>query len=183
MNHALVRVLTGCAAGLALTSTACSGGPSTATPPPSTGAAVGGASTRPDTDALVGVKPCDLLTGAEAESLGLGASGEADEVGSADTCLWSATGKGGVTVGVRPEQGFDDLDYTGDPTTPVELGKFDGVRVEAPNGGKGTCHVVIDVADSASVQIAAHLRATSTDTAAACERAVEAAELVAAKLP
>lgn len=182
MNRALTRTLVACGAGLTLAVTACSGETGKATPAPTSAAATSSTGGTSAAGVLTGIEPCDLLTDAEAASLGLGAPGEPDEVGNADTCLWSQSGNGGVTAGVRPDQGFDDLDYAGDPTSPVRLGEFEGVKIESPNGGKGTCHVVIRVSDSASVQVVAQLKATSTDTAAACERATKAAELIAPKL-
>lgn len=184
MNRTPARFAVACIASLALLTTAC--GTDT------TGSATPGATTTTTTttssDSSAGgdfaaLKPCDLLTSADVAELGLDHPGEADQVGDAETCDWSVSGNGGLVVGLRPEAGVEDLSYERDKATPVKIGKFDAIQVKAPRGATAVCDVLIPVSASASVQIGGNLKASSTDTAAACERARKAAELIAPKLP
>lgn len=189
MNRTLTRLSIACLAGTALLATAaCSGegAKGTPTPAPNTGAATAtptADSPAPDGDTLAEIKPCDLLTSSEVTRLGLTNPGEADRVGGAETCSWKVSGNGGLLASLNPTEGFADLNYQGEKTTPTKAGKYDAVLVEAHAGAENICHVVIEVSDSSSVQVIANLTASSTDTAAACKRATDAAELIAPKLP
>lgn len=66
-------------------------------------------------------------------------------------------------------------------TVPTKIGKYAAMRVEVPLNAKYICHVVIST--SSTVQVIATIDATSTDTAAACDRATKTVELIAPKLP
>ncbi|NUT52275.1 MAG: DUF3558 family protein [Saccharothrix sp.] len=181
-----VRFAIACVAGLALT-TACSAAGTTGSPAPAsttdpTSSAPTSSGVAGD-QALAAIKPCDLLTSAETGQLGLAYPGREDRVGGADTCLWTISGNGTAGAAVRPDRGIDDLDYSGDRTVPTTIGKYPATRIEAPLDAKYICHVVISVSDSSSVQVIATVKATSTDTAAACDRATRTAELIAPKLP
>ncbi|ONI93040.1 hypothetical protein ALI22I_00390 [Saccharothrix sp. ALI-22-I] len=185
MKRSLTRLAAACVVGLAIL-TGCSGEPGTPSPGSTTETEVStstAGSTGSNDNTLAGIKPCDLLTSSEATSLALASPGEADRVGGADACDWAESGNGGLIVGVNPTRGLKDLNYEGETTFPTKISKYEATRVEAHNGSKSICHVVISVSDSSSVQVIGTLKATSTDTAAACDRATRAAELIAPKLP
>jgi hypothetical protein len=187
MNRALTRIPVAFAAGLALFATGCSDG-ATGTPTPATTTATKASTSTATTatsgdNGLADIKPCDLLTSGEVTQLGLTPPGEPKRVGGAETCGWKVSGNGGLAAALNPELGFADLNYTGGEAVPTKAGKYDARLVEAHNGAENICHVVIEVSESSSVQIIGNLTASSTDTAAACARAKQAAELIAPKLP
>src|ERR1041384_8305921 len=173
-------------AGIALLAAACTdaGTEGTARPEPNRTAPPTASSTADKGDqALASLKPCDLLTTGEVTGLGLDNPGRAERIGGADACNWTVSGNGGLIVGIRAKQGFKDLDYSGDRTFETRAGKFEATRIEAPGRAKGICHLVISVSDTASVQLSPNVKTTPAATAAACERAGKAADLVASKLP
>jgi hypothetical protein len=185
MNRALIRISVACITGLAMLTTACSSetDPGDPTPAPTRDTATT-TTASVDVDALTSVDPCELLSAGDVTSLGLPHPGKADKVGGAETCSWNISGgEGGLAVGVRPKQGFKDLDYEGEKTSQLKIGKYDATKIEAPLGGAYGCDVVISITESSSVQILGSVKASSTDTAAACDRATRAAELIAPKLP
>lgn len=187
MNRALTRTSVAFVAGLALFATGCSNG-ATGTPTPATTTeSKAGTSTSTTSEsgdnALADIKPCDLLTSGEVTQLGLTPPGEPKRIGGAEACGWKVSGNGGLLAALNPELGFADLDYTGGDAAPIKAGKYDARLVEAHNGAENICHVVIEVSESSSVQIIGNLTASSTDTAAACARAKQAADLIAARLP
>ncbi|MFT7840604.1 DUF3558 family protein [Saccharothrix sp. BKS2] len=189
MNRELARLPIACLAGLALLAGAACSGDGTAgtpTPVPTTGTTTGAStpsSSPAGDDAFAGIAPCDLLTSGEVTQLGLTNPGEADQIGGAEACGWKVSGNGGLLAALNPTKGFADLDYEGEKTSPVKAGRYDAVLVEAHAGAENICHVVIEVSGSSSLQVISNLTAGSTDTAAACERATDAAELIAPKLP
>ncbi|WP_447006569.1 DUF3558 domain-containing protein [Saccharothrix isguenensis] len=184
MNRALTRISLACVTASALVITACSddqGG----TPTPQTLSAASTTSSGPkvsDTK-LVGIKACDLLTSGEAKEVGLTSPGEAGQVAGTSSCDWTVSGNGGLLVSILPDQGIDALNIEQDKASPIEVGKYDATQIPAPRGGKAGCEVFIQVTDSSTVEVTANLKASSTDTDAACERATKAAELIAPKLP
>ncbi|MFC5055538.1 DUF3558 family protein [Saccharothrix xinjiangensis] len=106
--------------------------------------------------------------------------GYAEEIGAVNGQL------GEQVVGeIIPEmsRAIDDLDIEQEKASPITIGKYDATQVAAPRGGQAGCEVFIPVTDSSTVEITANLKSSSTDTAAACERATKAAELIAPKLP
>lgn len=185
MNRQLARISVAAIAGLAMLLVACTDEPGTPTAgsTPTTTADSSTTGAKPDAGALADVEPCDLLTSSEATGLNLTSPGEPDRVGGTDACDWSESGNGGLIIGVNPTRGIEDLDYRGEKTSPIKIGKYDATKVESHKGAKYVCHVVISVSNSSSVQAIGTLKATSTDTVAACERATKAAELIAPKLP
>ncbi len=186
MKPALVRILSACV-GLALLTSACGGGASGHPTPASTIWTWGGAPTTSSGASggrtLANLKPCDLLTAGEVTQIGLTNPGEPDRVAGTETCDWRVSGNGGLTVGLNPDHGIKDLDYQGEQTSTTKAGKYQATKVEAHKGAKNICHVVISVTESSSVQLISNLTTSSTDTAAACDRAAKAAELIAPKLP
>lgn len=187
MNRAFTRTSIVFAVGFSLLITSCSdSNPGEPRPATTTTVAAGTptSSTADSTEnALSDVKPCELLTSAEATGLGYSEAGEADEIAGDEACTWAASGNGNLIIGINLRQGIEDLNYNGARTSPASIGKYEATVAEEPSNGKGICHVVIGFSGSSSIQVARSLKSTSTDTAAACERATEAAELIAAKLP
>ncbi|GLZ30192.1 hypothetical protein Lesp02_23820 [Lentzea sp. NBRC 105346] len=169
--------------GLALLATACTGGKTegsatTGTPtqdtPTSTSSAAGDGK-------LASVKPCELISSSEATTLEL-KSPEARRAAGTDTCEWTGTNRGGLTVSIDLKQGADDYNFAGDTKVPVKAGKYEGYKVPAAKGDKGVCDVVIAVTGSSSVLLVGQTSLSAPDTEKACELATKSAELVAAKL-
>lgn len=176
------RILVATTIGLSILASGCSAG-TTGNPTPTTGGSTptSGSDTATGLEALA-QKPCDLLTEAEVSSLGIKSAGEAAKVGTAEGCDWNESGKGGLRVGIRAKTGVADLNLNGESSR-TKVGKYDVTKVEAPDGAKGSCTFLIAVSDSSSVSIIGNIGLTSTNTAAACERASKAADLIAPKLP
>lgn len=185
MKRALTCTAVACTAVLTLFTVACTTGePGRPTSGSTTGTTAAAATTSAKgNSALAEVKPCDLLTSQEATGLRLSDQGEADRIAGSAVCDWRESGNGGLLVGINLKQGLADLNYTSATTSRIRVGKFEALKAAAPSGGKNLCDVVLDVSDSSSVQVSGSVSAASTDTAAACERATKAAELIAAKLP
>jgi len=167
--------------GIALLTAACTGTAGDPKPTPTTGGDTPTSS--PSASGLEALKPCDLLAESDATTLGLSAPGNAVQVASSDGCEWrAASGGGGVRAGIRAKAGVKELNLNGDKLSPTRVGKFDATKVEAADGAKNLCAIAISVTDSSSVLIIANLSLSSSDTAAACERASNAADLIAPKL-
>lgn len=177
------RILIATTIGLSVLASGCTGTSTTGAPTPTTGNTTL-TSVSDSTSGLEALaqKPCDLLTEAEVTSLGIKSAGEAAKVGTAEGCDWNESGKGGLRVGIRTKSGLKDLNAGGE-SSETKVGKYDAIKVEAPDGAKGACTYLIGVSESSSVSIIGSLGLTSTDTAAACERASNAADLIAPKLP
>ncbi|KJK47473.1 hypothetical protein UK23_20110 [Lentzea aerocolonigenes] len=176
------RILIATTIGLAALTAGCTGTAGNPTPTPTSGGAT------PTTDSgsasgLEAIKPCDLLTEADVKSLGLTYPGKAKQVGTADACAWNISGNGGVSAGIRSKAGVNDLNLDGDKITETQVGKFKAKKVEAQDGAKNACTIGISVTESSSVLVIATLDLSSEDTAAACQRASKAADLIAPKLP
>jgi hypothetical protein len=175
------RILIATTIGLAVLSAGCTGAKENGNPTPTSGS-----TPTSDSNAAPGletVKSCGLLTEADVSGLDLKYPGEAEKVGTADSCSWQVSGKGGLTVGIRAKSGVKDLNLTGDKVSQTKVGKFDATKVEAPDNAKNLCTYVISVSESSSVSIVGNIGLVSDDTAAACERASKAADLIAPKLP
>lgn len=176
------RTLIAALIGLAALATGCTGTKGEATPTPTTGGSTptsnGNASS-----GLKSIKPCDLITDAEAASFGFKLPGETGKIVSADICDWTIPGNGGVQAGVFANDGLKDLNLDSGKKSDIKVGKFSAIKVEAPDGSKDTCDIVIAASDTSSVAIISTSKVGSGDTATACERASKAADLIAAKLP
>jgi hypothetical protein len=177
------RILISTLIGLSALTAGCTGTTGNANPTPTTGSSSTPTSDTGSASGLKSIKPCDLLTGSDATGLGLELPGEAEKVATSDGCSWKVTGNGRLRAGVRTEAGVKDLNLQGDKVSEIKVGKFDATKVEAPDGAKSQCTVVIGVTESSSVAVIATLNLSSEDTAAACERASKAADLIAPKLP
>jgi len=176
------RILIATLIGLSALATGCTDTPGNPTPTPTTGAST------PTSDAgnasgLDSVKPCDLLTSSDASALGLTVPGEPEKVGVSDGCSWRVSGNGGLRAGIRTDAGVKDLNIEGSKVYEIKVGKYTATKVEAHNGAKPTCSIFIGVTEKSSISVLATLKLTSEDTAAACERATKAADLIAPKLP
>jgi hypothetical protein len=176
------RILIATTIGLAALTAGCTGTTGTATPTPTTGGATptSGSDSAPGLEAI---KPCDLLTEAEVTSLGLNYPGEAAQVATSDGCDWNKSGKGGLRAGIRTKSGVKDLNLDGEKITDITVGKYTAKKVEAADRAKHLCTIAISVSESSSVTVIGNIGLTSEDTAAACDRASKAAELIAPKLP
>jgi hypothetical protein len=176
------RILIATTIGLAVLTAGCTGTNGTATPTPTSGTTPtsGGSDSA---SGLAAVKPCDLLTQAEITSLGLDYPGEAEQVGTSDGCDWTRSGAGGLRAGIRTTSGVKDLNLDGEKITDIKVGKYEAKKVEAADRAKHLCTIAISVSDSSSVTVIGNIGLTSEDTAAACDRASKAAELIAPKLP
>jgi hypothetical protein len=184
MNRATTRLAI---AGVALLTAACTASGTTGTPQPATttGTSTSAAASSGDAEhgTLAELAPCDLLTSEEVGQLGLTHPGEEEDVAGVGTCNWYGGSNGAASAGIHTRQGIAGLNYQGDHAVPTRIGKFDATRIEAPMAAKYACHVVISTSATSSVQVIGTVQATSTDTAAACERATKAAEFIAPKLP
>lgn len=174
------RILIATTIGLAALTAGCTGTTGTATPTPTNS---GSTPTSDSASGLEAIKPCDLLTEADVKTLGLTYPGKASQVGTSDGCAWNISGNGGVRAGVRTKSGVSDLNLDGDKITDTKVGKFDAKKVEAQDGAKNACTIAIAVSESSSVLVISNLSLSSEDTAAACDRASKAADLIASKLP
>ncbi|WP_112262120.1 DUF3558 family protein [Lentzea terrae] len=177
------RILIATTVGLAMLSAGCSGTSGNANPTPTGGSTPTSNSNADQTSGLKDAKPCDLLAESEVTGLGLKYPGKPKQVGTANSCDWAISGNGGLQVGIRTDSGVKALNLDGDKITQTKVGKYDATKVEAPDGAKSACTFAIAVSESSSVVVIGNLTTTSDDTAAACDRASKAAELIAPKLP
>ena len=176
------RILISTLIGLAAITAGCTGTTGTPTPTPTAG------SSTPTSDGnaasgLKAMKPCGLLTDTEAAGFGFKLPGEAGKIGSADTCDWTIPGGGGLNAGFYADKGVKELNIQGDKVSDITVGKFAATKAEAQDGSKDTCAIVIAAGEASSVAIISTVKVASGDTAAACERASKAADLIAQKLP
>lgn len=176
------RIFVASLIGLCALSGGCTGTKGEPTPAPTTGGNTPTSSADTASD-LKTIKPCDLLTDTEATGLGFQIPGEAEKIGVSDGCGWKVEGNGRLRAGIRTNAGIKDLSLKGDKVYEINVGKFKATKVEAENGAKPTCTIVIGVTETSSVSVLATLKLTSEDTAAACDRATKAADLIAQKLP
>ncbi|MET9625899.1 DUF3558 family protein [Lentzea sp. NPDC006480] len=152
---------------------------------PTTTTTSGGSTPTSSSDSASGlgsVKPCELLTDSEAGGLGFSVPGEPEKSGTGAGCDWEVAGDGGLLVSVRTDKGLNDLNVQGDNVSKIKVGKFTATKVEADNGSKASCTIIIGVTEKSSVSVLSTLKLTSEDTAASCQRASKAADLIAPKL-
>jgi hypothetical protein len=173
------RTLIAAAIGLAAVTAGCTGTHGAAKPDP-TSTPTGSSESQ---SGLASIKPCSLLTESEAKSVGLSHPGEDANIGTATGCDWRASGNGGLSASIRTKTGVKELNFKGDKVSDIKVGKFTATKVEAPDGDKAACSVLIAVSETSSVSVQSNMDLSSTDTAAACDRASKAAEKIAAKLP
>lgn len=176
------RILIATLIGFSALTAGCTGTTGNPTPAPTTG---GGTPTSNSDSAsgLKAIKPCELLIDSEATSLGFTAPGEPAKVATSDGCEWEIPANGFLRAGIRTNAGVKDLNLDGDKISDIKVGKFAAKKVEAGGGSKATCSIWISVTETSSVSVISTLKLTSEDTAASCERATKAADLIAPKLP
>lgn len=176
------RILITTLIGLAALTAGCTGTKGEATPTPTAGSSIPTSDSKASSG-LKSIKPCDLLTDSEASSFGFKLPGEAGEIASAATCDWTIPGNGGLNLGIRSDKGVKDLNIQGDKVYDIKVGKFTATKAEAQDGSKDTCAIAIAASETSSVTVISVVKVASGDTAAACERATKAADLIAPKLP
>lgn len=176
------RILIATLFGLSALTVGCSGTTGGPKPAPTDGASTPTSDSNASSS-LKSIKPCDLISDSEAVSFGFKLPGETGKIGSAETCDWTIPGNGGLQAGVRTDKGVKDLNLEGGKLTEIKIGKFAASKLEASDGAKATCDIVISVSETSSITVVSSLNASSTDTAASCERATKAADLIAQKLP
>lgn len=176
------RILVATLIGLSAIAAGCTGTTGNPTPTPTTGGSTP-TSNADSASGLESIKPCELLIDSEATGLGFKTPGEPAKVGTSDGCEWEIPANGFLRAGIRTKAGVKDLNLNGDKLADIKVGKFDAKKVEADNGSKASCSIWISVTETSSVAVLATLKVTSEDTAAACERASKAADLIVPKLP
>lgn len=176
------RIVIATVIGLAALTAGCTGTGGKATPTPTT-AGNTPTSESSSSSGLQSIKPCDLLTDSEAAGFGIKLPGESVKIVDVDSCDWTIPGNGGVIAGVIADKGVKDLNLQGEKVSEVKVGKFTATKVEAQDGSKDTCTIAIAVTDKSTALISATAKVASGDTAAACERARKAADLITPKLP
>jgi hypothetical protein len=121
-----------------------------------------------------GIKPCDLLSASDRTTLGLG-EGDPDVPGRLPTCDWTASGKGGIQIGLS-NNGLAALKGEN-----VGIGKHKAIK-SLETGGFGGCGVVIELTTTSSVIVLASVMGAKTQEEA-CPRAIEVAKIIDPKLP
>jgi uncharacterized protein DUF3558 len=140
--------------------------------PPTTG----GAST-------ASLKPCDLVSSAEASGLQLAPQGPVNE-GGARACSWQKpvdiNGQNGygVEIGIRDSQSLNDINTAGYTMSQDNIGSHQGRQGAAT--GSGACLVVIGVGNSSRVDV---IVTGGADATSACQFANQLAKFVEPRLP
>ncbi|WP_020660652.1 DUF3558 family protein [Amycolatopsis benzoatilytica] len=143
------------------------GAPSSAGPPPSSGAS------------LAKLDPCTLLSPQDRSTAGLTVQGKPKTIGEARACDWTVPSTFGLTVTLDEVNGLANLDVSKGKRTKKDVGSHQALQV---SGRNGTCAVLLDVGGAASVQVDVN-NASFADSALACSRASEVAGLLEPKLP
>jgi hypothetical protein len=168
--------------GLAALTAGCTGTKGEATPTPTTGGSTP-TSASSASSGLKSIKPCDLISDSEAASFGFKLPGEPGKIVSSDICDWTIPGNGGLQAGVFADKGVKDLNIQGEKVSETKVGKFTGTKIEAQDGSKDTCVILIAASETSAVSAIWTVKVGSGDTATACAQAAKAAELIAQKLP
>ncbi|WP_139191060.1 DUF3558 family protein [Actinokineospora iranica] len=129
------------------------------------------------THALDNLDPCQLLTQAETTQLGAG-PGERHDTSLRSSCQWTMKGQGVFSITIRPEQGLKDIVTDNGTISDYPVGDRHGRKLEG-NGGGG-CMIIIEIAQSARVDVSGTTRA---DTAKACRVANNVVNLIEPRLP
>ncbi|GAA4666435.1 MULTISPECIES: DUF3558 family protein [Amycolatopsis] len=124
--------------------------------------------------------PCGLLSSVDRSQAGLTSLGQEKTIGVARACDWTETGTFGLTVTVDDTAAVSDL-RTGEGNQRT-VGRHQALEVADREKDDGTCAVLLDVEDRASVQVDVS-NANFRDTGLACRRAETVALLVEPKLP
>lgn len=129
-------------------------------------------SSSPSTAQNANGNPCDLLSPADVSTLGLG-TGKRRNIHDADACVWTASGKYGLTVG------YSKNGLAGAQGDKVDVGKHEA-RQAIENSVGGSCAVTIGTSPTSSVLVVvANLSGPVTDS---CPQAVTIAKIIDPKL-
>ncbi|MBM7775733.1 hypothetical protein JOD54_005937 [Actinokineospora baliensis] len=127
------------------------------------------------------IKACALLSGSDAQALGITDEGKATDTASRSSCLWRVekpviADSYSISVTFFKELAVGDL-VTSQEKSPVRIGKHNGVK--ALGDSDSGCIVALEVTVSSRVDV----RAIGGDSAGLCGVAMGAAERVEARLP
>lgn len=128
----------------------------------------------PTTGATSDIKLCELLSASDQASLGVGA-GKPSSAGNLQTCVWTASGKFGITAGLASKG------MTGVTGESVDLPKHKAIK-SLETGGFGGCGVVIGISDNSSLIITASVIGGGAQEQA-CPHAIDFAKIIDPKLP
>lgn len=146
------------------------GGTSTASP-------TGPKKPDPNASPVRSMDPCTLLTAAQASELGV-AQGKRDDsgTGTSRTCEFVASGRFNLGVTIFDVVGTKDVQATGEIKSVPSVGKHQAVQY-----GYGTgCAVSIAITETSRVDA---IVSAGSDTAKACQIALQAAQMIEPKLP
>lgn len=155
----------------------------TTTGNPTAGSSPGSSATGTGRPSTASVKPCDLLSSAEASQLQLTPQGPINE-GNARACQWQKpvdiNGQNGfgVEIGIRDSQGLDSINTSGYTMSQDNIGTHQG-RQGAATGGDA-CLVAIGVGTTSRVDL---IITGGSDAASSCQFANEIAKFVEPRLP
>jgi hypothetical protein len=131
------------------------------------------ANSSPSTAQNTSGNPCDLLSSSDVSTLGLG-TGKRRNIHDADACVWTASGKYGLTVG------YSKNGLAGAQGDKVDVGKHEARQV-IENSVGGSCAVTMGTSPNSSVLVVvANLSGPVTDS---CPQAVTIAKIIDPKLP
>ncbi|NYH80349.1 hypothetical protein FHR84_003706 [Actinopolyspora biskrensis] len=123
------------------------------------------------TSALARTNPCEQLTAANKEELGINEQGDSKELVGAVRCSWT-TQNGTLTVALNPEDGIDDLNFSDGEQESYSIASKQGKIVRGSTGMDCTVAVPFDETSSISVG------GLVDDIPSSCELAKKAAPMV-----
>lgn len=129
---------------------------------------------------LAELDPCSLLSDSDRTGLGLSA-GDRGRADGSKVCDWSKRGDWGVAVVLHADTGFQDANLQGSVATSVHIGKHPAHQVEDLGGGRG-CVLFLEISPTSLAQISTTVR-DMYDTAKACGKATQVAQIIDPKLP
>jgi hypothetical protein len=152
-------------------STAVAGTPAATTDPSSA------ASAPPASVVSAAIDPCSLLTGSDAQQLGLQSKGR-DTAGGGRACTWLRTGQYTVGVEVFDNAGFARINTTNRTVTDHPVGSHDGRMVLATD--IITCGVALEITKTSMVEVDV---SGDPDVTQTCQLADQYAKLIELRLP
>jgi uncharacterized protein DUF3558 len=138
----------------------------------STGKTTTAPPTGSSTSSASDIQPCDLLSPSDVSGLGM-ASGKPKEVVGEPTCLYLASGKFSLIVGIS-KKGIDNL-----AGQSVDVGTHQAVQLL--NSEWGGCVVVLKISATSSAIVA--VNPSNGDASGGCPQAVSTAKIIDPKLP
>jgi hypothetical protein len=137
-----------------------------------------GESAAPTSSEALAVDPCQTLTQADLAELGAEGPGVAKHIAGAPVCDFKLSSGGVVSVGANNDKSVDQLNFTGGKVDATTVGSVNAKLVREL-AGRGSCGVAFPTSPSTSFLVTS---AVPRDTEAACQKAQEAAPLVAANI-